>query len=147
LEAEFMRWDYGTVVVDLTDALTAGSKDGDLWLRDGDRLEIPAAPLGVRVFGAVNHAGEVAWLPDQKLSYYLSEADGVSKAGWKNRAVVIKARNGSQIRYQPSLPIDPGDVIYVPSKPETTNWDRFKDIVGVVAQVATLVLIGQNLGK
>ena len=147
IEAELRRWDYGTVVVDLSKITDSKSKDGDLLLHDGDVLEIPSSPLGVRVLGFVNHAGEVEWKPGEKLEYYLTAADGINTAGWQNRTVIIKAKNGSQLRYQTSLPIDPGDVIYVPSKPETTNWTLFKDVVGVVAQVATLVLIGQNIGK
>jgi len=119
-----------------------------LKLRDGDSLEVPKGPLGVRVLGAVNAAGEVEWKPDKNLNYYLAQADGLNKAGWKTRTVVVKARNGSQLRYQTGLPIDPGDVIYVPLKPSgQTNWDIFKDIIAVTAQVATVILVVRSIGK
>jgi len=144
LAAEFARWDYGTVVLDLTDAAGEG---GDLRLQDGDVLEVPRSPLGVRVLGAVNHAGEVGWQPEGRLSHYLKLAGGVNKLGWKSRTVVIKARNGSQLQYQPSLPIDPGDVIFVPAKEQVTAWEVVKDLVGVTAQLVTIALVIQNIGK
>jgi polysaccharide biosynthesis/export protein len=141
LAAEFSLGDNSTVVLDLHD------KDADVPLHDGDILEVPRSPLGIRVLGAVNHAGEVVWESGKRLDDYLAKAGGINTSGWKNRAVVIKARNGSQLRYQSSLSIDPGDVIFVPTKPETTNWDRIKDFVMVTAQVATIVLVVQNIGK
>jgi polysaccharide biosynthesis/export protein len=147
LAAEFARWNYGTVVLDLTDAARDNSDGGNLRLHDGDVLEVPSNPLGVRVLGAVNHAGEVDWISGGKLGDYLSLAGGINKVGWKSRTVVIKARNGSRLQYQSSLPIDPGDVIFVPNKMQMTTWDLVKDFVAVTAQVVTIVLVIQNLGN
>jgi protein involved in polysaccharide export with SLBB domain len=141
LAAEFARWNYGTVVVDLSEAAKLGNAAGDIKLQDGDVLEIPSNPLGVRVLGGVNHAGEVTWKANQKLDYYLASAGGVNRAGWKNRTVIIKSRNGSQLRYDKTLPIDPGDVIFIPAKPEPTTWDQIKDFVAVTTQVVTLALV------
>ncbi len=146
LAVEFAKWDRGSVVLDLSGADKSNSAES-VTLQDGDMLEVPKNPLGVRVLGAVNHGGEVAWAAGKNLNYYLSEAGGVNVSGWKRRAVLLKARNGSQLQYQSSLPIDPGDVIYVPPGPQLTTWDVFKDFLGVTAQVATVVLIVQNLKK
>lgn len=145
LAAEFSRWAYRTVVVDLTNASNETSAAAQIRLRDGDRLEIPKGPLGVQVIGSVNHAGEVEWKPGAKLGHYLGEAGGVNRGGWKGTTMVIKARNSSLIRYQSSLAIDPGDVIFVPLKPQTTTWTLVKDFVAVTAQVATVILILQNI--
>ena len=147
LAAEFARWNYGTVVIDLTDAVRDNSESGNLKLKDGDVLEVPRHPLGVRVLGAVNHAGEVDWISGAKLNDYLRRAGGINKVGWKSRAVVIKARNGSHLQYQSSLPLDPGDVVFIPNKPQATTWDMIKDFVAVTAQVVTIVLVIQNLGN
>jgi protein involved in polysaccharide export with SLBB domain len=147
LAAEFSRWVYSTTVLDL------GSPDSDrngaeLALHDGDSLEVPKGPIGVRVLGAVNKAGEVPWQPGENLFFYLAEAGGVNKGGWKGQTVVVKASNNSQLRYQSGLPIDPGDVIYVPLKPAAqTNWQIFKDVIAVAAQVATVVVVVQSIGK
>ncbi|MBU1638524.1 SLBB domain-containing protein [bacterium] len=145
LAAEFARWDYGTVVIDLSG--NGEPSPSDVILFDGDCLEVPASPLGVRVLGYVNHGGEVPWIENGRLNDYLRVAGGTNPGGWKNRTVVIKASNGSQIRYGTNVTIDPGDLIFIPSKPETTNWERFKDVVSVTAQLATLALVIQNVSK
>jgi protein involved in polysaccharide export with SLBB domain len=145
LAAEFARWDYGTVVIDLSG--NGDPEPSEVVLHDGDHLEVPAQPLGVRVLGFVNHGGEVPWIEGGKLNDYLAAVDGTNSGGWKNRTVVIKASNGSQIRYGRHVTIDPGDLVFVPSKPETTNWERFKDVVSVTAQFATLALVIQNVSK
>lgn len=145
LAAEFARWDYGTVVIDLSGACEPAP--ADVVLFDGDCLEVPAEPLGVRVLGYVNHGGEVSWIEGGRLNDYLKAAGGTNSGGWKNRTVIIKASNGSQLRCSSNVKIDPGDLIFVPSKPETTNWERFKDVVSVTAQLATLALVIQNVSK
>jgi protein involved in polysaccharide export with SLBB domain len=148
LAAELQRWMYGATVVDLRAAMKEGSEDSKLTLRDGDSLVVPKGPIGVRVLGAVNKAGEVEWMPDRKLGYYLDQAGGVNRSGWKKQTVVIKARNGSQLRYQSDLPIEPGDVVYVPLAPAAqTNWSVFKDVIAVTAQVATVLVVVISLGK
>jgi polysaccharide biosynthesis/export protein len=147
LAAEFARWDYGTVVLDLTGAMQANNPAGDVKLQNGDVLEVPRTPLGVRVLGSVNQAGEVAWSSGENLNHYLDLAGGVNKRGYKSHVMIVKARNGSQLRYQSSLSIDPGDVIFVPTKPEVSTWDRVKDIVTVTSQVVTVVLVFQNVSK
>lgn len=147
LAIEFLRWDYGTVVLDLS----ADPEDPDaaehVTLQDGDLLEIPRQPMGVRVLGYVNHAGEVPWIEGGDLSHYLDAAGGMNRAGWKGRTVIIKARNGSQLRYHKGMEVNPGDMLFVPQRPRTTSWEKFKDVVSVVAQLATLALIIQNTSK
>lgn len=147
MSAEFARWAYGTVVLDLTAKEGESGWAGSVVLQDGDHLEVPSQPLGVRVLGYVNNAGEVPWVEGANLSYYLKEAGGKNAAGWKGRAVVLKARNGSQIRYSNRVSVNPGDVIFVPQRPRTTGWDRIKDVITVVAQVATIVLVIDSANK
>lgn len=146
LAVEFARWSHTGVVLDLSGRDKAGDP-AKVQLQDGDVLEVPKNPLGVRVLGAVNRAGEVPWVTGKNLNYYLAQADGVNHVGWKSRAVVVKARNGSQLQYESSLSIDPGDVIFIPNRQQVTTWETFKDVLGVTAQVATVVLIVQNLKK
>lgn len=144
LFAELTRWDYGTVVLNLGD----GGDGSETVLYAGDHLTIPRAPLGVRVLGSVNNAGEVDWHDDWNLTDYVSAAGGKTKGSWLQRTVVIRAKNGSQVRYSKQLAIDPGDLIYVPQKPfDQSAWTTFKDFISVAAQVATVVLVVQQATK
>lgn len=141
MSAEFSRWDYGTVVLDLSASEGESGFSGNVVLQDGDHLEVPSQPLGVRVLGYVNNAGEVPWQEGATLNHYIAQAGGKNSAGWKGRTVVLKARNGSQLRYTRKLSIDPGDVLFVPQRPRTTGWERIKDVIQVAAQAATIVLV------
>jgi len=147
LAAEFARWSYGTVVLDLTADEKEAGYAGHVVLQDGDHLEIPSQPLGVRVLGYVNHAGEVPWQEGASLGHYLNEAGGKNRAGWQGRTVILKARNGSQLRYSHTIAIDPGDILFVPQRPRTTSWERIKDVIAVVAQVATVVIVVDTATK
>lgn len=61
--------------------------------------------------------------------------------------MILKARNGSQLRYTSRVSVDPGDVLFVPQRPRTTSWERIKDVISVVAQVATIALIIDTASK
>jgi len=141
MSAEFARWEYGTVVLDLSAQQGEAGWAGDVVLLDGDQLDVPSQPLGVRVLGYVNNAGEVPWVEGASLNHYLKQAGGKNSAGWKGRAVILKARNGSQLRYSSKVSVDPGDVLFIPQRQRTTSWERVKDVISVVAQLATIVLV------
>jgi protein involved in polysaccharide export with SLBB domain len=147
LSAEFSRWQYGTVVLDLSAQKDEPGWSGEVVLQDGDQLDVPSQPLGVRVLGYVNNAGEVPWVEGADLNHYLKEAGGKNSAGWKGRTVILKARNGSQLRYSSNMSVDPGDVLFVPQRPRTTGWERIKDVITVAAQVATIVLVIDTASK
>ena len=147
MSAEFARWKYGTVVLDLSAQEGEAGWSGEVVLQDGDKLDVPSQPLGVRVLGYVNNAGEVPWVEGASLSHYLKEAGGKNSAGWRGRTVILKARNGSQLRYTSRVSVDPGDVLFVPQRPRTTSWERIKDVISVVAQVATIALIIDTASK
>ncbi len=147
MAAEFARWTYGTVVLDLTAEAGEPGYAGDVVLMDGDQLDVPAQPLGVRVLGYVNHAGEVPWQDGADLNHYVAMAGGKNRAGWLGRSVILKVRNGSQLRYSQQVTVDPGDVLFIPQRPRTTGWERVKDILTVVAQLATVVLVVDTATK
>ncbi len=143
LAAEFSRWSYSTAVINMNPKPGKPGGPETVRLRDGDVLEIPRQPLGVRVLGFVNNAGEVEWKADEKLSYYLRQAGGANHGGWKSQTIVVKARNGSQVRWQKSLTIDPGDVVYVPARKRTTNLENVTQVLGVTAQLVSLYFVIQ----
>jgi len=141
LRAAYERWLGTTVVLDLSQLLETDTPKDDIVLQDGDILEIPKYPLGVRVVGCVNQSGETAYHPDWNLEDYLKVVGGVSRGGWKAQARVVKASTGSVVLYSSRVRLDPGDIVFVPSKQPTTAWTQIKDGVAVVSQLATIVLI------
>jgi protein involved in polysaccharide export with SLBB domain len=141
LRAAYERWMGTTVVVNLSEDNKKDNSTEDVVLQDGDVLEIPKYPLGVRVVGCVNQSGETAYHPDWNLEDYLKVVGGVSRGGWKSQTRVVKASTGSVVLYSSRVRLDPGDIVFVPSKQPTTRWTQIKDGVAVISQVATIVLI------
>ncbi len=147
LRAAYERWLGTTVVLDLSQLLETENPTDDIVLQDGDVLEIPKQPLGVRIVGCVNQSGETAYYPDWNLDDYLRAVGGVSRGGWKSQTRVVKASTGSVVLYSSKVRLDPGDIVFVPSKQPTTAWTQIKDGVSVVSQVATIVLIVLTASK
>ena len=136
LTAALERWLGTTVVIDLQD-----DHSEVILLRDGDVLEIPEQPLGIRMLGYVNQNGETAYHPGWKLNDYLRAVGGMNRGGWKSKTRVVKASTGAVVMYSSKVRLDPGDIIFVPPKPETTAWGQIKDGIVVLSQVATIVFI------
>jgi protein involved in polysaccharide export with SLBB domain len=141
LRAAYERWMGTTVVLDLSERSKVDESAEDVVLQDGDVLEIPKQPLGIRMFGCVNESGEIAYHDDWSLGDYLKAAGGVSHGGWKSQTRVVKASTGSVVPYSSKVHLDPGDIVFVPSKVPATTWTQIKDGVSVVSQVATIALI------
>jgi len=147
LTAAYERWLGTTVVLDLSRLLEDENPGDDVVLQDGDVLEIPRQPLGVRMLGYVNRSGETAYHAGWRLNDYLRVVGGVNRGGWKSRVRVVKASTGGIVLYSSKVRLDPGDIVFVPPKPEVTTWTRIKDGVAVLAQVATVVLIVETVRK
>ncbi len=140
LTAALERWLGTTVVIDLQE-----NNSEDILLRDGDVLEIPEQPLGIRVLGYVNQNGETAYHLGWKLNDYLRAVGGVNRGGWKSKTRVVKASTGAVVLYSSKVRLDPGDIIFVPPKPEVTTWGQIKDGIVVLSQVATIAFIVSTL--
>ncbi len=140
LTAALERWLGTTVVIDLQN-----DNSEDIVLRDGDVLEIPGQPLGIRMLGYVNQNGETAYHPGWKLNDYLRAVGGVNRGGWKSKTRIVKASSGAVVIYSSKVRLDPGDIIFVPPKPEVTTWSQIKDGIVVLSQVATIAFIAASL--
>ncbi len=65
------------VIFDLDQALQQPSSDGDLFLRHGDRLEIPRFENVVQVRGEVLTETTIVFSPGKNISYYIDRAGGI----------------------------------------------------------------------
>lgn len=147
LTAAYERWLGTTVVLDLSRLLEDDNPDDDVVLQDGDVLEVPQQPLGIRMLGYVNQSGETPYHLGWKLDDYLQAVGGVNRAGRKAHTRVVKASTGSIVFYSSEVRLDPGDIIYVPPRGLVTTWSQIKDGIVVASQVATIVLIVLTAGR
>lgn len=120
--------------------LEAGDPRGDVLLRRGDRIVVPRRVYVVSVQGEVAAPGHVPYEPGQDVEHYVKAAGDYTSRAYKSRVRVTLAATGRQVGTDEAKRIMPGDVIWVPSKPERNPWSTIRDIVGVTAAAAAIVL-------
>jgi protein involved in polysaccharide export with SLBB domain len=138
---------HQVVVVDFEKLFMKDDKAEDILLQRGDIIDIPAIRKTVNVNGLVNDPGAVQYRAGKKLSYYIDQAGGYHWNARKSRVRVIKGSTGQWLKPSKVRGIEPGDVIWVPEKPERNYWDLFKDFVRVSAEIATVILVAHQVTK
>ena len=122
----------GRIVLQLTptsDALP------ELVLEDGDRLNIPARPTTVGVFGSVFSTGSYLHSPNRTVGDYLRLAGGPTRGADDTSVFVIRANGTVSSSLQESgffsrgnqiagLNTEPGDTIFVPEELNKTTWTQ-----------------------
>ena len=105
----------GNVAVNLAKALRRPGGEDDVTLMDGDTITIPIRPTTVQVVGAVINARAVLFHAGQKVDYYIANSGGFTADAARDRIVVIHT-GGGLIPADKAGPLQPGDVIVVPTK-------------------------------
>ncbi|MCK4596533.1 SLBB domain-containing protein, partial [bacterium] len=95
----------------------------------------------------VNDPGAVSYKPGRDLDYYIAQAGGYNWNARKNRVRVIRGSTGQWLKPSKVKRLEPGDTIFVPEKPERDYWGYFKDFMKVSAEIATVILVIQQVTK
>ncbi len=132
--------DIGKVVVDFYKVCVLKNKSDDVILEDGDVINVPRAPKVVYVTGRVGKAGGVLYQPQKNIKYYLNQAGG---AAWdaKVRRIKVTKVTGEILNDEDVKKLEPGDIIWVPRKPDRDWWNVFSHTIAIVAQLATIYII------
>ena len=130
-----------SVPVDLAAIQTEPGGPRDVFLMDGDSLIVSRRRLAVRVSGQIARPGMITFREGERFGYYLDMAGGVSSNADKSEIRIIRAATGLWEEPDDDTVVEPGDTIFVPDKPYVSRWDRFKDIVLIASQVATVILV------
>jgi protein involved in polysaccharide export with SLBB domain len=136
----------GLVSVSLAELYTAREEPFDPVLYDGDIIEIPRATNMVRVMGHVVSPGLLPIAEGQYSNYYIRKAGGYASLADKRGTRVIRAGTGQRVKTGNAV-IHAGDIIWVPDKKERDGWETFRDVVSVVAQIATIFLVIDTASK
>lgn len=145
-----LRLDQDLAVVDFQALFVDQDMTQDILLVDGDVIRIPKRVPSVRVLGQVLYPGYVHWEPGLTYGDYISRAGGYGARAKHSQVRVISGQSDSWTKASGSVEIREGDTIFVPEKTihETqTTWKYFIEAVAVLTQVATLVLVIQNINK
>jgi protein involved in polysaccharide export with SLBB domain len=138
------------VAIDLTKALH-GDRENDIYLSQGDRLEVGPDPSVVYVAGAVERQVIVPFHPGWQINDYISAAGGFSDDAERNNIVVeypsgeIRSKRSRHFLMPDSnLPIISGSTITVGQKAEGKGANTGDVLTRTVQVVSTLMslLIG-----
>ena len=135
---------FGTMSVDLVELFEDGNNEHDIELLPGDAVHIPRMLQMVHVSGAISQPGVVPFVDEYAVSDYVARAGGVS---WKASKEIrlVKGRTGEVKRVKDGVTIQPGDRIWVKERPDRNYWNLFTEIMDVVGQVSTIVLLYASL--
>jgi protein involved in polysaccharide export with SLBB domain len=126
----------------------ASAGEGPL-LADGDRIVVPRRSARIEVTGEVVNAGFYAHVDGWEADDYLNAAGGPTRQADKKRIRLLRGADGTATEADKAGALAPGDVLYVPEKSRTarSTWDTVREVFGIAAQVATVVLIIDQLNK
>jgi protein involved in polysaccharide export with SLBB domain len=142
------------VGVDLPQVLKNSRFRDNLILAAGDSIHIPEYNPIVRVEGAVNSPGAVAYAPGKSLDWYVNAAGGYTGIGDNKRAYVTQPngkREGVKRRavFADNVPKPKsGAVIFVPTKVAPEPGSNVTGVITTVAQVltalATIIVVARR---
>jgi protein involved in polysaccharide export with SLBB domain len=129
------------VIVDLQKLFVSKDSTQDIILRHNDQLFIPKLAPTVSVSGQVLNPGILEWKAGENYLYYINSAGGYSYNARKSKIRVIRASTGTWFKPNKRSEILIGDTIFVPEKPDRDIWFIYKDIILVLSQMATIVIL------
>jgi protein involved in polysaccharide export with SLBB domain len=136
----------GMVSIDFEDALLGGKDGTGPVLYDGDMIEIPRAVWYVRVAGHAKTPGLVAFKAGEDYRYYVKQAGGFAPGGDTRGTRLIRSLSGQRIK-PGGQEIRPGDIVWIPRKKETDWWNVTKEVITVLAQIATIYVVADRVSS
>ena len=140
------REKQGQLSVDLVELFKKGDEAHNIRLLPGDVIAVPTLQQTVTVSGAVVRPGAISFEEADTVWDYIDRSGGL---GWRasRDVLVIKALSGEKKHAKDVSQIQPGDRIWIREEPEHDYWTIFTQSMGVVGQVATVVLLFASITK
>ena len=107
----------------------------------GDVVRVDPVVASVRVAGEVRRPGMVEYAEKRSVAEYVKLAGGYSNRAYAGRRLVTRSVTGQTLRAGDVPSIEPGDMIWVPTRPDRSLWVDFAALITVAAQVATIILV------
>jgi protein involved in polysaccharide export with SLBB domain len=135
-----MRQTTGKYSVDIQAVWDSEGREGNVAVRDGDYLYVPENLDMVAVTGQVRYPGLVPWVEGKDWKYYIEAAGGYTNNRRLGGVRVIRSASGNWVKPTKKLPINPGDMVFVAEQTDRDVWTDVKDVVGLAAQIITIII-------
>jgi protein involved in polysaccharide export with SLBB domain len=112
----------------------------DLLLRSGDVVRVTRLVSSIRVEGEVRRPGIVNFIEGRGPRTYIDECGGFTDRAWIGKMRITRAVTGQTLLARNVSSLDPGDLIWVPERPDRTVWEQLRDVVTVAGSIATVII-------
>ncbi len=142
-----------SVAINLKQILQNPGREADLFLNNGDRINIPEFMQTVKISGSVQNPFSIVFETGKKAKYYIDRSGGFDSKAYKRKTYVLYPNGTTAITRGiifHSYPIvEPGSQIIVPEKPEKQRTDsgRWLAIASALASLAVSMATIANLTK
>ncbi len=117
-----------------------GHRELDIVLVEGDVIYVDPVRATVRVDGEVRSPGLVQYEPRLSALEYVHLAGGFSQRAAESKVLVTRRVTGQTLRARDVDQVSPGDMIWVPERPEITVWQGLQTLITVAAQLAAVII-------
>lgn len=134
-----------TIGIDLVKALKNPGGEDDLYVLEGDIIDIPKEPQTVKVSGEVLYPNSMKYLDGKSFYDFISEAGGFTSSSARKRAYVLYS-NGSVKRTKSFLffrfhpKIEQGAEIIVPKKSKVATGQQIVSVVSIFTGTLTSLI-------
>lgn len=113
----------------------------DLLMLDGDIVRVEQIHSSVRVDGEVRRPGIVEFDPRRSVESYVRLAGGFGERAATRKVLVTRAVTGQTLRARDVPALAPGDLIWVPERPDRSVWQDMAVLLAAASQIATIVFV------
>jgi len=103
-------------------------------------VKVDPVLASVRVEGEVRRPGLVDYDGGAHVSDYVRLAGGYTKRADRGKMLVTRSVSGQTLPLRDVEAIAPGDMVWVPTRPDRTFWDHMQTFITVAAQLATVYI-------
>lgn len=136
-----LREREGKFAMDIEKLWTTKDKKYDVVLKDGDYVYIPTTITTVTVRGQVKNPGLVPFQPGENYRYYINKCGGYALNARKWKIRLIRGNTGEWLKPHDDTKIERGDMIFIPETKDFDYWELTKDIVRVLGELATIIVV------
>jgi protein involved in polysaccharide export with SLBB domain len=154
----FLERDGRRLPVDFARLFLHGDLSQNVALEPGDYLYFPPAASGaIYVIGEVNRPGALAWDGDATALSAIASRGGFTHRAWQKRVLVVRGSldhpqalpvdvAGALRGQAPNLALQPGDLVYVSSRPWIRGQELLDDAATAFVESAVVTWTGVNVG-
>lgn len=141
------------VAINLRQIMANPGGEADLFLNDGDRINIPEMMQTVKISGSVQNPFSIVYESGKKAKYYINRSGGFTSDAFRKKTYVQYANGATGVTrsfiFRSFPEVQPGSQVIVPQKPEkktgdSSRWLAFASVMASIAvSVATVISISK----